>query len=186
MITAFGTFSALFAVFVIGAVISQFFWAWLSRRWGKLNALIAGLLAYAAVLAVTYTQLPSDGVSVMALLFFAAGIANGAYQQIPWAMYPDHMDVTRAQSGAALEGGFAAVWMFGQKVANAVGPLVMGFILAAAGWRESRGGPVEQSPEALEALRRAMTLWPVGIFLLSALLLVVIYRPLARDVHVRG
>ena len=42
-----------------------------------------------------------------------AGMTNGAYQQIPWAMYPDLMDVTRAQSGAAIEGAFRPIFSLG-------------------------------------------------------------------------
>jgi GPH family glycoside/pentoside/hexuronide:cation symporter len=42
------------------------------------------------------------------------------------------MDVTRVQSGAAIEGAFSAVWLFGQKLANAVAPAVLGLILARA------------------------------------------------------
>lgn len=183
LIGALGIFSALFAMFILGAVVSQAFWAWASTRFGKLTAMVAGLVLYCVVLGVTYFLLPAPEAGLMALLFFGAGIANGAYQQIPWAMYPDHMDATRAASGEALEGGFAAIWLFGQKVSNALGPALLGLILAGAGWQESAGGPVPQGPEALEALRRAMTLWPVGFFLLALLGLVLVYRPMARGMH---
>ena len=47
-------------------------------------------------------------------------MTNGAYQQISWAIYPDLMDITRSESGNAIEGAFSAVWLFGQKVANAI------------------------------------------------------------------
>ncbi|KPP84971.1 MAG: ABC-type zinc uptake system permease component ZnuB [Rhodobacteraceae bacterium HLUCCA08] len=183
LIGGLGVFSALFAMFILGAVASQAFWAWASLRWGKLTALAAGLVLYALVLGATYFVLPAEGAGLMALMFFGAGIANGAYQQIPWAMYPDHMDITRDASGEALEGGFAAVWLFGQKVSNALGPALLGIILAGAGWQESTGGRVDQSPEALEALRRAMTIWPAGFFLVALVGLVLIYRPVARGLH---
>ena len=179
---ALGIFSTLFAMFILGSVISQFPWVWASARFGKVTALMIGLALYVVVLVGVWASLPAVGVTMMAALFLLAGVANGAYQQIPWAMYPDLMDVTRAQQGAVIEGAFSAVWLFGQKVANALAPLALGLILQAAGWQASTGGVADQSPQALGALRAALTLVPAAIFLVGALALWLFYRPLARQV----
>jgi GPH family glycoside/pentoside/hexuronide:cation symporter len=48
-------------------------------------------------------------------------------------MYPDLMDVTRSDSGVAIEGAFSAIWLFGQKAADAFAPLILGAILAVYG-----------------------------------------------------
>ena len=109
----------------------------------------------------------------------AVGIANGAYQAVPWAMYPDLMDVTRQETGEAIEGAFSAVWLFGQKVANALAPAVLGGIIAARGWRETTEGVTEQTPQALLALEGAMTIVPIVIFVVAFFGFVLIYRPMA-------
>ena len=179
---ALGIFSTLFAMFILGSVIAQFPWVRASARFGKVTALMMGLGLYVVVLAGVWASLPATGVTAMAGLFLLAGAANGAYQQIPWAMYPDLMDVTRAQEGTAIEGAFSAVWLFGQKVANALAPLALGLILQAAGWQASTSGVVDQSPQALDALRVALTLVPAAIFALGGAGLWWIYRPLARHV----
>ena len=127
---ALSTLSLMFAAFVVGSILSQAGWVFASGRMGKVGALVLGLCLYAALLYALYTALPSVNVTAIAGLFVLAGMTNGAYQQIPWAMYPDLMDVTRAQSGAAIEGAFSAIWLFGQKLANAIAPAVLGFILA--------------------------------------------------------
>ena len=95
-------------------------------------------------------------------------------------MFPDLMDVTRAQSGAAIEGAFSAVWIFGQKVANAFAPLLLGLILSAYGWKETTQGVIEQSEGALVALRSSITLIPAGIVAVSIVGLLAVYRPRAR------
>ena len=179
---ALGIFSTLFAMFILGSVISQFPWVWASARWGKVSALMMGLALYVVVLAVVWASLPATGVTAMAGLFLLAGAANGAYQQIPWAMYPDLMDVTRARDGTAIEGAFSAVWLFGQKVANALAPLALGVILQAAGWQASAQGVVTQTDAALSALRIALTLVPAAIFVAGGVGLWWVYRPLARHV----
>lgn len=180
---ALGVFAALFAMFIVGSVLSQAFWVFAAARMGKLSALIFGMVIYTVVLAAIYMQLPADSISLMAILFIAAGFCNGAYQQLPWAMYPDLMDVTRDESGEAVEGAFAALWLFGQKVANAFAPLVLGLVLSIYGFQESSEGVVAQSDSALEALRWAVTLLPAIIMWGGIALLALAYRPRAKGVH---
>jgi len=125
------------------------------------------------------TQLPSVNVTAIAGMFVLAGMTNGAYQQIPWAMYPDLMDVTRRTSGVAIEGAFSAVWLFGQKLANAAAPAVLGLTLAAAGWQETTDGVVAQSDGALVALLNSITLIPAVILIVAIIGLAAVYRPMA-------
>lgn len=176
---ALSVLSVLFGAFFVGAILSQVFWVLLSHRVGKMWALVVGLTAYVALLYGLAQVLPSTSVTVVAGLFVIAGVTNGAYQQIPWAMYPDHMDVTRRESGAAIEGAFSAVWLFGQKLSNALAPAVLGLILAKAGWQETTEGFVAQSDGALVALQTAITVVPAGIMVVAVLALVFIYRPMA-------
>ncbi|SEP99803.1 glycoside/pentoside/hexuronide:cation symporter, GPH family [Loktanella sp. DSM 29012] len=179
---ALGIFSTLFAMFIVGSVISQPIWVLASRRFGKTTALALGMLAYIAVLLGIRAVLPAPTLGPLAGLFLLAGMTNGAYQQVPWAMYPDLMDVTRRRSGTAIEGAFSAVWLFGQKVANALAPLLLGLILSVAGWRASDSGVVDQTPQALATLEIALTLVPAAIFALGIVALWTLYRPRVRDI----
>ncbi|MDP5084276.1 MAG: MFS transporter [Yoonia sp.] len=177
---ALTTLSLMFAAFVVGSILSQAVWVLLSHRLGKVGALVLGLSLYVVLLYTLYTMLPSVNVTAIAGMFVLAGMTNGAYQQIPWAIYPDLMDVTRRQSGAAIEGAFSAVWLFGQKLANAVAPAVLGLTLAAAGWQETTGGVVPQSDSALGVLQMAITLIPAAILSIAIVGLWLVYRPMAR------
>ena len=179
---ALTTLSLLFAAFVVGSIVSQAIWVLLSHRLGKLGALQVGLVLYMGLLGGLYTMLPSSDVTIMAGIFVLAGFCNGSYQQIPWAMYPDLMDVTRAKTGAAIEGSFSAVWLFGQKLANALAPAALGGILWMAGWQESTTGVITQIPEALTMLQYAITIIPAVILLVALIGLTLIYRPLAKAV----
>lgn len=180
---ALGTLSLMFAAFVIGSILSQAVWVILSGKLGKLNALVLGLTLYIALLFGMYAVLPSVNVTVMFGMFILAGMTNGAYQQIPWAIYPDLMDVTRAQTGEAIEGAFSALWLFGQKVANALAPLLLGLILGAFGWIETTQGRVDQTDTALAALRLCMSLLPAAILALAIMGLWVAYRPSVKNLQ---
>ena len=164
-----GILSLMFAAFVLGSILSQAIWVWASAKLGKTWALISGLILYIILLIVIYCALPSTNVTVIAGLFTLAGVTNGAYQQIPWAMYPDLMDITRIETGAAIEGAFSSIWLFGQKFANALAPSLLALILSINGWLETTQGIVEQTPEAINALHFSITIVP-SLFLAFAIL----------------
>ena len=172
-----GTLSLMFAAFVIGSIISQALWVKLSNLYGKVAAQLIGILCYIALLIFIFFSLPNYNVTLIAGLFILAGMTNGSYQQIPWALYPDLMDVTREKSGESIEGAFSAVWLFGQKVANAVSPLILGFILSLYGWKETTEGITQQTDAALNTLQTSITLIPAAILGLAGILLVSIYLP---------
>ena len=170
-----GILSLMFAAFVLGSILSQAIWVWASAKLGKTWALISGLILYIILLFVIYCALPSTNVTVIAGLFMLAGVTNGAYQQIPWAMYPDLMDITRIETGAAIEGAFSSIWLFGQKFANALAPSLLALILSIYGWLETTQGIVEQSPEAINALHLSITIVPSVILAFAILGLIFFY-----------
>ena len=172
-----GTLSLMFAAFVIGSIISQAIWVKLSNLYGKVTAQLIGIVCYISLLIFIFLSLPNYNVTIIAGLFILAGMTNGSYQQIPWALYPDLMDVTREKSGESIEGAFSAVWLFGQKVANAVSPLILGFILSLYGWKETTEGITQQTDAALNTLQISITLIPAAILGLAGILLFSIYLP---------
>jgi len=182
---ALGILSLLFACFVFGSILSQAFWVWMSARFGKVSALIFGLVIYIILLFSIFLSLPSVNIILIAILFIIAGMTNGAYQQIPWAIYPDLMDITRSESGSAIEGAFSAVWLFGQKVANAIAPLILSVILAIFGWRESGDGYTNQIPEALRALQNSITIVP-ALILALAILGLFYFSKYLKNYHLTG
>ena len=175
-----GTLSLMFAAFVLGSIISQAMWVRLSNLYGKVAAQIIGIVCYIALLIFIFFSLPNYNVTLIAGLFILAGMTNGSYQQIPWALYPDLMDVTREETGESIEGAFSAVWLFGQKVANAISPLVLGFILSMYGWKETTEGITKQSDAALDTLQTSITLIPAAILGIAGILLVSVYLPQHR------
>ena len=139
-----------------------------------------GLCFYIILLVFLYHIFPSTDVTLMAGMFILAGMANGSYQQIPWAMYPDLMDLTRNKSGEAIEGTFSAIWLFGQKVANALAPLALSLILGFYGWQETSKGMVKQTETAIQALQFTVTLIPACVLILATMVLQFLYRPSAK------
>lgn len=173
--------SLMFAAFVLGSIVSQAIWVTVSGKLGKSKALTGGLALYIVMLCVVFAALPTGNLWLVFGVFFAVGMTNGAYQQIPWAMYPDLMDVTRARTGESIEGAFSGLWLLGQKTANALGPGILAIILGIYGWQEASGGErVEQVQSALNALEYSATLVPAVFLLFGILALIAVYRPLEK------
>ena len=165
-----------FAVFILGSMVSQFFWVTLSKTIGKQATLMFGIVFYGVVLVGFYFVLPSSeglaiGVTNLGLItvfVFLIGAANGCYQQLPWSMMPDLVDWSVERESFNIAGSFSGLWLLGQKVGNALAPLVFGQLLALYGWISStNGGDVTQLPEAVDALRWALTLIPAALMFIS-------------------
>lgn len=162
-----GAQTLLFGAFVAGAMASQPLWLALSKRLGKPRAYGTGMLVYAGMLCLFYTQLPLASAVLLGLLALGIGITNGCYQQLPWALVPDLIEQTNRRSGQSVEGLANSVWLFGQKLAGALAPLLFGELLSAYGFVSSDQGFVEQPSAALEALRVGMTLLPALLLLIT-------------------
>ena len=180
-----GSFSTAFALFILGSMLSQVVWVTLSKVIGKKATFMGGIVYYGIVLVGFYLVLPSSeamaagttNLGLITLFIFLIGAANGCYQQLPWSMMPDLVDWSARRENFKVEGAFSGLWLLGQKVGNALAPLVLGQLLALYGWISStNGGDVTQLPEAVDALRWALTLIPAGLMFISVPLYVLFDR----------
>lgn len=165
-------------VFIVCAILSQAVWVLLSHRLGKVRALVLGPSLYVVLLYEIHAMLPSVNVTPVAGMFVLAGMTNCAYRQIPWDIYSDLIDITLRQIGVVIEGACSAVWLLGQKRANAVAPAALGLTLAAVGWQDTTDGTVAQSYTALATLLMSITLIPAAILCIAISGLCLIYRPM--------
>ena len=119
---------------------------------------------------------------MITLFVFLIGAANGCYQQLPWSMMPDLVDWSVERESFNVAGSFSGLWLLGQKVGNAIAPLVFGQLLALYGWvATTNGGEATQLPEAVNALRWSLTLIPAGLMFISVPLYILFDRAAKRS-----
>ena len=167
-----GTF---FAVSSIMLIVSQPLWIGLSKRFGK---------------TVTYRLALGFSVPVFLSWLFAhagdpqwsillrgglQGLAGGGALLMGQALLPDTMEYDFLRTGLRREGIFAGFYTTVEKVAAAAGIALVGSILAAAGYVQSRGSDVVQPESALLAIRMVVAFLPAGMSF-AALLLLSAYR----------
>ena len=163
-----GFFSAVFALFLLGSILSQALWVPLAKRIGRDRALMAGLIAYGVLLIGYLLILRGGNLDLIIYGAFFLGACNGAYQNLPWAILPSLIDKANKDGNANVEGVFNGFWLSGQKIANAVGPLIFANLIGLYGYVESTVGMQVQPASASGAMEVFMTVLP-GLFFLVAI-----------------
>lgn len=141
---------------------------WLSRRFDKRRAFIAGSLTWAVVLFVL-SILPADRLGLAYLLAILSGFGIATAYIVPWAMVPDIIEVDQVETGERREGSYYAFFSFFQKAATGVVIWAMGQTLAATGYiTPVQGQPLPTQPEAaVNAIRVFMGPVPAVMLLLA-------------------
>jgi GPH family glycoside/pentoside/hexuronide:cation symporter len=109
-------FATMFGV----AVLVLPFWVFLSGRWDKRLAFIAGVGFLAAVQIVLIMLQPGTAPVWVLLLAALAGIGVSAAHVIPWSIMPDAVEWDQLQTGQRHEGTFYSLLTLMQKVASSV------------------------------------------------------------------
>ena len=138
-------------------------WAWIANRTSKRTAwLFASAIAATGMLAL-FLWPTKDPVAALILLWFA-GIGSAGYAVLFWAMLPDTVEANEWATGSRDEAKLFALALFSRKLALAVNAFLLGSVLSAAGFVAN----VQQTPEALFALKTLFTLVPVAGAIVSA------------------
>ena len=175
-----GFFGAVFALFLLGSILSQLVWVPLSRVLGRGQALVIGLAAYGVLACLYLVVLRGQDPNLMIYGAFLLGFCNGAYQNLPWAILPTMIDEANASAKVNVEGVFNGFWLSGQKIANSIGPALFGLLIAWFGFEESTIGFRDQTAQASGALEVFMTVLPGIFFLLAIPLFLTVRKDLRR------
>jgi GPH family glycoside/pentoside/hexuronide:cation symporter len=159
--TAAGLFGVAAAA---GTLVSMPAWLAASRRLGKRNTYIAGVLLYLPVLLSWLAADATEPTWVLAVRGLAVGLATGGLTLTAQAMLPDTIDHDARSSGLRREGTFAAIYSAVEKGASALGPLAFGLVLSAT-------QSAAHDPAAPDSIRLAVALLPAAASAVSAIIL---------------
>jgi GPH family glycoside/pentoside/hexuronide:cation symporter len=167
--------SLLFGALVGPAILVMPLWLKVSRRVGKRT----GLLAASAVFAVAAAGLVvgnAGGTGLVVALVVLVGVGYAGMQMFPLAMLPDVIAADEASSGERRAGVFTGVWTAAETLGLAIGPGLLGGLLAVAGYVSSTGDEVvAQSDAAVLAVRLGFSVIP-AVLVLGSLPVLARYR----------
>ena len=160
-------YTALYLLlYMIPSAASVPLWVWVSRRVGKkqlwIYATVATGLGFGAMM-----FLEMGAVLTISLLAVALGICAGAGAVVAPSIQADVIDYDEYATGQRKEGAYFAAWNFVFKTATGITLMLTGVVLDAAGFVPNQ----EQTESAKFALKVLYALFPLGCYLIGALLL---------------
>lgn len=166
----------LMGTIFITAILALPVWNWLSRRWNKRTAYVAGISFWAVVQLVLITLTPETNIVFVFVLCFLAGIGVSAAHVLPWSILPDAVEWDEWQTGERHEGTFYSLVTLIQKVATSVAIPLSGVVLEVTGYIPNSA---DQPVSALTGIR--LILGPIPAALLVIGILFAIFYPLSRE-----
>jgi GPH family glycoside/pentoside/hexuronide:cation symporter len=166
----------IMAAIFVTAIFALPFWEWLSRKWNKRWAYIAGVSFLAVVLLSLASLGPATGMTTVLILCVLAGIGVAAAHVLPWSILPDAIEYEEYQTGERHEGMFYSLITLAQKIAVS---FALGGAFLILHWSGYNGALEVQPPSAINAIR--MIAGPIpGVLLALGILFALLY-PLGRE-----
>jgi GPH family glycoside/pentoside/hexuronide:cation symporter len=134
-------------VATIGQIVCQPLWVWLSRRWPRSGVYTVGVLGWVLNLGL-WLGMDNRPTWLLIPLGLQAGIAAGALLSATLSMLADAIVADSAVTGVNREGLYSGIWLASEKVAFALGALIVGLMLGLGGFVESTGGIATAEPRS--------------------------------------
>jgi len=166
----------IMAAIFITALASLPFWLWVSKRWNKRIAYIAGVAFWAVVQIILMSLTPAISLPALMVICVLAGIGVGAAHVLPWSIFPDAVEWDEWQTGERHEGTFYSLLTLAQKIASSIAIRLTLVILDLTGYIPNSA---LQPQSAITGIR--LIIGPVPAVLLLAGILFAAFYPLSRE-----
>jgi GPH family glycoside/pentoside/hexuronide:cation symporter len=131
----------------LGQIASQPLWVILSRRWPRAGVYTLGVLGWILNIAL-WLAMDHRPTWLLIPLGLQAGFSGGALLSATLSMLADAIVADGRNTGVNREGLYSGIWLAAEKIAFALGALIVGVMLGAAGFVESTGGVSAEQPQS--------------------------------------
>jgi glycoside/pentoside/hexuronide:cation symporter, GPH family len=176
--------SAFFGVMMFVCILFVPFWLWISKRFNKIQAYIAGMAAWIIVQLLIFTIQPGD-TNYLLLIAALAGIGVSAAYILPDSILPDVIDWDELRTGRRQEGIYYGIRTLIRKLTGAGVIFVTLQILGWSGYQAPPDGVTQfQQPESALFMIRVMDSFLGAGILVGTIVLAWSY-PLSREKYQR-
>jgi len=171
-----GQSDVIMATIFVTALITLPLWEWLSRKWNKRRAYIAGIGFLILVLVTLSALNPATPFSLILVICVLAGIGVAAAHVLPWSILPDAIEYGEWHTGERHEGMFYSLITLAQKIAQSIAlPLTL-LILEYSGYVPNSD---VQPESAIDGIR--LVTGPIPAVLMGFGILFAFLYPLGRE-----
>ena len=142
----------------------------LSKRIGKRQGYVLSSLLMGVVALSWMFAMPGEPDWLLVLRGLVNGLAFAGNVMFAMSMLTDAMELDYHRTGERREGMYSALYSFIEKLAAAMGPLLLGLALAWAGF-DPKTPPAEVTSQVREAVLMSITYIPTAMALLSVVIL---------------
>ena len=135
-------------------------WLWFSRRYDKRAGLFLAGVLYASATLSWLAAGPGESDAVFVFRAIVLGLGYAGFVLMTLSMLPDAMAYDTHRTGLRREGIYAGLFAFVEKATFIIAPLIVGTVLGAYGFVQSRGALVEQTAEGLWGVKMCMAIIP--------------------------
>ncbi len=176
--------SAFFGVMMFVCILFVPFWLWISKRFNKIQAYIAGMASWIIVQLLIFTIQPGD-TNYLLLIAALAGIGVSAAYILPDSILPDVIDWDELRTGRRQEGIYYGIRTLIRKLTGAGVIFVTLQILGWSGYQAPPEGVTQfQQPESALFMIRAMDSF-LGAGILVGTIIIAWSYPLSREKYQR-
>lgn len=176
--------SAFFGVMMFVCVLFVPFWLWLSKRFNKIQAYIAGMASWIIVQLLIFTIQPGD-TNYLLLIAALAGIGVSAAYILPDSILPDVIEWDELRTGRRQEGIYYGIRTLIRKLTGAGVIFVTLQILGWSGYQAPPDGVTQfQQPESALFMIRVMDSF-LGAGILLGTIIIAWSYPLTREKYQR-
>lgn len=131
---------------------------------GKRGAFMICSIGLGTVFLSWLLAVPQEPAALLYLRFGLLGVFSAGSMVSASAMLPDIMHYDREQTGINQEGLYAAAFSLVEKLANTIGPILLGTLLGLTGFVSTQGGELVAQPEsAILAIKAGVSIVPFAL-----------------------
>jgi len=151
-------------------------WLYVAARWGKPRTFGVAITGYTFVLMTWLLGAAQEPMGVFVLRAIGIGMFSGGLLVSSQSMVLDAIADDRRRSGIPREAMLMSLYALSEKIAGALGPLVVGFILSFTGFEAHPAPGMAMATTARLGLDVAMA-WIMVFMTVASLGLLRLYRP---------
>ncbi len=144
-----GAFGLVVLAATVGQILAQPAWLWAAKRWSRPTIYNVGVLLWCLNL-LAWPLMKGQSQLWLIPLGLESGIAAGGFLMITLSMLSNVIAADTLRTGRNQEGIYSGFWLAMEKVAFALGALIVGVMLQMFGFVEGTQGT--QSPQSATAI----------------------------------
>jgi len=162
-----------FLLITAACIVSLPAWVWISRKIGKRNAFLLGVVIYLPSQMSWFWATATEPGWIFLLRTAVAGVGSGALLAMGQSILPDTIEYDRRKTGLNREGIYAGFTTTVEKATTAFGIALVGVALDLTHYVKASDAQVVQPQSAIDGIYFCFAVCPSVLLLLSGLVMLV-------------